>query len=71
MIWGGIRDFLVEDMNPLSGMHSSLAGSTRGLSVWSYIQMPAKSVILWIRGGNSNNDTNAQINLRESKKYGG
>ena len=53
MIWGGIIYSLGGDITPLAVMPSSLTGHTRVLLLWLSIQRNYKSVMPWIRGGDS------------------
>ena len=68
MIWAGIRDHMEGDITPLAGMTSSLVGYLRVLLAWSSIQMPNKSLMLWIRGEHNQSNTSAQITLRGALK---
>ena len=45
IIWANRRDHMVGDINPLSGMPSSLSVESRGSLEWTYIPRPTGNVM--------------------------
>ena len=64
MIWAGRKDHLVGDMNPLSGMPSSLMVEARGSLELSSIPRPAGSVMLQKKEENNKKNMSAQRTSR-------